>query len=301
MSVFAFPIRPAPLATATLATAADRNLDSIPAATARAGRDDTLARLIDVATAPAPSPTWHRGLRRGDGPLEHRGGRHLEPAPVRAHLLHRLGAAPRTPGHRSGRRLTRRKTARRGDRAIPRAGWTNRSTMTRTHCASECVADAARDRRPRPRDPLAERRGPGPGVPANPGGLQGRRDRTRALGHRHRPPAAPPAQGPRRRAGGLGRPPRPRPRAPRPRGRRHMPSHRPQPPVPPARARRPPTAPLPNHRPSPATGTWPAWAPTSASARPSPPALPPITIPPLPAAPADHRSTVARLRLAERS
>lgn len=54
MSVFAFPIRPAPLATATLATAVDRYPDSIPAATTRAGYDDTLARLIDVAGGASP-------------------------------------------------------------------------------------------------------------------------------------------------------------------------------------------------------------------------------------------------------
>jgi integrase len=34
--------------------------------------------------------------------VEPRGGRHLEPAPVRAHLLHHLGAAARAPGHQSG-------------------------------------------------------------------------------------------------------------------------------------------------------------------------------------------------------
>jgi hypothetical protein len=55
------------------------------------------------------------------------------------------------------------------------------------------VADALRDRRPCRGTPVPRRRGSRPGVPPRPGHVQGRRDRVRPLGHRHRPPSAPAA------------------------------------------------------------------------------------------------------------
>ncbi len=76
LSVVSFPGRPGPSGVCTLAAAVDRYLDSIPAATTRAGYDDTLPRLIDVAdwmTAPTfPRSADAQGCSRDAPPITRR-------------------------------------------------------------------------------------------------------------------------------------------------------------------------------------------------------------------------------------
>jgi hypothetical protein len=77
----------------SVADAVDRYLDGIRAATTRAGYAETLARLAAIAgsrDAGTLQPADYAAvMARWDGA----GGGHLEPAPVRARLFHRLGAA----------------------------------------------------------------------------------------------------------------------------------------------------------------------------------------------------------------
>ena len=76
----------------------DRYLDGIQAVTTRASYAETLACLTAIAgsrDAGTLQPEDYAALMA----LGRRRGGHLEPAPVRADLLHRLGAAQRDPGH----------------------------------------------------------------------------------------------------------------------------------------------------------------------------------------------------------
>lgn len=111
MPVVAFPGRPGSSGAATLAAAVDRYLDSIPAATTRASYDDTLARLIDLAGGASPvadlAPEDYAAvMNRWNGAAAATWNRHLSAL---------------TSFTTWARRLERRKPARRGDRAVPRA------------------------------------------------------------------------------------------------------------------------------------------------------------------------------------
>ncbi|GAA2636474.1 tyrosine-type recombinase/integrase [Actinomadura fulvescens] len=123
MSVVAFPgRRPGPITAATLAAAVDRYLGSIPTATTRASYDDTLARLIDVAggASPAASLTpedYAAVMDRWNTAAAATWNRHLSALTSFTTWAQRQELLETNPA----RRLTRRKTARRGDRAIPRA------------------------------------------------------------------------------------------------------------------------------------------------------------------------------------
>jgi len=149
-----------------------------------------------------------RVVRRSDAAVGPARTRHLEQAPCRAALPRRLCAAPGMDPHRphptSG--APQDHQPRRQDHPDCPAG---QAVHRRTHCPTRAgaVADAVRDRRPRRRSPHPRCHRPGSGVP--PGGhpVQGRRPRVPALGHRHRPPAAPPARRPHHRPGVFSRPP----------------------------------------------------------------------------------------------
>ncbi|MEW2354222.1 tyrosine-type recombinase/integrase [Spirillospora sp. NPDC029432] len=122
MSVVAFPGRPGPHGAATLAAAVDRYLDQVPAATTRASYDDTLARLIDVAGGASPvadlAPEDYAAVMdRWNGAAAATWNRHLSALTSFTTWAQRRELLATNPA----RRLERRKTARRGDRAIPRA------------------------------------------------------------------------------------------------------------------------------------------------------------------------------------
>lgn len=122
MSVVAFPGRPGPTDAATLAAAVDRYLDSIPTATTRASYDDTLARLIDLADGASPvtglAPEDYAAVMdRWNDAAAATWNRHLSALTSFTTWAQRQELLATNPA----RRLTRRKPARRGDRAIPRA------------------------------------------------------------------------------------------------------------------------------------------------------------------------------------
>jgi hypothetical protein len=91
-----------------------------------------------------------RGLRSCDGPMGRCGCRHLEPAPVRAHLLHRLGRTAGDP-----RRQPRPPSGTPQARPPQRPGHPPRPPGQAAHrrqarpARTGPVADALRDRRPR--------------------------------------------------------------------------------------------------------------------------------------------------------
>lgn len=118
MSVVAFPASPGPVA---VATAIDRFLDSLQAATTRAGYAETLARLVEVtgparpAAALAPED-YAAVMARWDGASAATWNRHLSALTSFTTWAQRQDLLETNPA----RRLQRRKPARRGDRAIPR-------------------------------------------------------------------------------------------------------------------------------------------------------------------------------------
>ncbi|WP_200871886.1 tyrosine-type recombinase/integrase [Actinomadura welshii] len=192
VSVVAFPGRLGPTGAATLAAAVDRYLDSIPAATTRASYDDTLARLIDLAGGASPvadltPDDFAAVMQRWNTAAAATWNRHLSALTSFTTWAQRQELLATNPA----RRLTRRKPARRGARAVPLARlgklFGEDAHGLRERVLWPMLYETAAPRR---RDPLPQLRGPGPGVPPRPGDLQGRRDRVRALGHRHRPPAS---------------------------------------------------------------------------------------------------------------
>ncbi|MGA4987835.1 hypothetical protein [Nonomuraea bangladeshensis] len=84
-----------------VAAAIDRFLASLPAKTTRDSYAKTLTHLAARAGNRPVADLSLRGLRSGHGPLDHRGGRHLEPAPVRPRHRPRPGMPPR-PRHSKG-------------------------------------------------------------------------------------------------------------------------------------------------------------------------------------------------------
>ncbi|WP_243725692.1 site-specific integrase [Actinomadura rubrisoli] len=123
MPVVAFPGRSGSAAGGcTVAAAVERYLDSLPAATTRANYDDTLARLIDVAGGAAPvadlAPEDYAAVMdRWNGAAAATWNRHLSALTSFTAWAQRQEPVATNPA----RRLERRKPARRGDRAVPRA------------------------------------------------------------------------------------------------------------------------------------------------------------------------------------
>ena len=142
MSVVQFPAtrgrRPPDGAGQDIANAVDRYLDSIQAATTRAGYAETLARLTAIAgsrEAGTLQPEDYAAVMARSGRSH---GGHLEPAPVRARLLHRLARRNEILAANPARRLERRKPARHGDRSVRAPGSRSCSADgTGTACASE--------------------------------------------------------------------------------------------------------------------------------------------------------------------
>ncbi|OLT35747.1 hypothetical protein BJF79_32050 [Actinomadura sp. CNU-125] len=153
MSVVAFPGRSGTAAGGcTVAAAVGRYLDSIPAATTRASYDDTLARLIDVAGGAAPvadlAPEDYAAVMdRWNGAAAATWNRHLSALTSFTAWAQRQELLETNPA----RRLERRKSARRGDRASRAPGWTSCSATTRTGCASGCCGGCCTRPPPAPR------------------------------------------------------------------------------------------------------------------------------------------------------
>ena len=241
VTVVQFPAPPAGAAPAiaegvTVAAAVDRYLDSIQARTTRDSYAETLARLTALAgdrpAAMLVPEDYAAVMGRWDGAAAATWNRHLSALTSFTAWAGRQEILTANPA----RRLERRKPARRGDRLDPPRppGQAAHRRPARPARAGP-VADALRDRRPRRGDPVPQHRGPRPGVPARPRHLQGRRDRVRPLGHRHRPPPAPAAARTHLRAGVPRQPARARVRFASPCRGGHLPGDRTRPAVLPAR------------------------------------------------------------------
>jgi integrase len=123
VSAVAFPGPSDPVADrSTVAGAVDRFLDSLQAATTRVGYADTLARLIPVSEPGHPvaalEPEHYAAVMdRWDTAAAATWNRHLSALTSFTAWAQRQELLATNPA----RRLERRKTSRRGDRAIPRA------------------------------------------------------------------------------------------------------------------------------------------------------------------------------------
>ncbi|SNR22963.1 hypothetical protein SAMN06265355_10176 [Actinomadura mexicana] len=122
MSVVAFPSRSGPAGACTVPAAVDRYSDP-STATTRASYDDSLARLIDVAGGTAPvvgllPEDFAAVMNRWNTAAAATRNRHLSALTSFTTWAQRQELWETNPD----RRLTRRRPARRGDRAIPCAG-----------------------------------------------------------------------------------------------------------------------------------------------------------------------------------
>ncbi|NUS44654.1 MAG: site-specific integrase, partial [Mycobacteriaceae bacterium] len=122
LSVVAFPSQPDPApAGPTTAAAVDRFLDSITAATTRAGYAETLRRLLAVTCAQCPAAAlqpehYAAAMERWTAATAATWNRHLSALTSFTTWAQRQEILATNPA----RRLERRKSARRGDRSIPR-------------------------------------------------------------------------------------------------------------------------------------------------------------------------------------
>ncbi|MBB5782024.1 tyrosine-type recombinase/integrase [Nonomuraea jabiensis] len=123
MSVVAFPGQPDPAPVGpTTATAVDGFLDSLTAATTRAGYAETLRRLLAVTGTPFPAAAlqpehYAAAMERWTAATPATWNRHLSALTSFTTWAQRQEILATDPA----RRLERRKSARRGDRSIPRA------------------------------------------------------------------------------------------------------------------------------------------------------------------------------------